>query len=178
VHVTVPSESRRRRQGIAIDRSRTLDAGKVTRRQGIPVTTPTRTLADLGRTLPQKLFSAALRQAEFLDLPIEPSLGPGRKRSEPEARFLWLCRRHRLPAPAVNVRAGPFTVVFLWRESGLVVELDGYSAHGGRSAFEADRERDVRLTALGFVVLRFTWRSLADSSRVASMLQEVLRRTH
>jgi hypothetical protein len=41
---------------------------------------------------------------------------------------LQLCRRHGLPDPERNVRVGRFTVDFLWRDQGLVVETDGYAA--------------------------------------------------
>jgi hypothetical protein len=89
VRVTVPSQAgRRARAGIRIHRSRTLDADQATRRLNIPVTTPSRTLADLRRTLTQPQFAGALREAEFLGLPIEQRLEPDRTRSELEARFL------------------------------------------------------------------------------------------
>jgi hypothetical protein len=96
-HVTVRGNARHRR-GIRVHRSRTLRPGHVTRRDGIPVTTPSRTLADLRRTLPRRQFAAALREAEFLGLPIDPQLGPDGTRSEMEAEFLGLCRRRRLPS--------------------------------------------------------------------------------
>jgi very-short-patch-repair endonuclease len=174
-HVTVPTEARRRRPGIVIHRSRTLDPSQVTRRNAIPVTTPSRTLADLRRTLPQPQFAAALRQAEYLGLPIGPGLEPDHTRSELEARFLAICRRHRLPKPEVNARAGPFSVDFLWPAAGLIAELDGYEPHGGRAAFEADRTRDTKLKLLGFTVVRFTWRQLTDGrADVAATLRTLL----
>jgi very-short-patch-repair endonuclease len=173
-HVTVPGEGRTR-WGIRVHRSRTLDATQTTRRLNIPVTTPSRTLADLRRTLPQPKFAAALRQAEYLRLPIADELGPDRTRSELEARFRAACRRRRLPKPEVNVGIGPFTVDFLWRRQRVIVELDGYRAHGTRSAFEADRARDAELTALGYSVVRSTWRQLTDGpADVASTLRTLL----
>jgi very-short-patch-repair endonuclease len=179
VHVTVPTGARRRRPGIVIHRSRTLDSSQVTRRNGIPVTTPSRTLADLRRTLPKPKFAAALREAEFLQLPLDPDLGADGTRSELEARFLGICRRHRLPKPDVNVRAGPFIVDFLWPEQALIVELDGHRAHGTRSAFEADRGRDAQLAVLGFRVVRFTWRQLTyGPAHVASTLRTLLEARH
>ena len=175
-HVTVPGESRSRR-GIKVHRSRTLDASHTTRHLNIPVTTPSRTLADLRRTLPRAQFAAALREAEFLKLPIEQSLEPERARSELESRFLALARRHRLPKPEVNVRVGPFTVDFLWAAARLVVEVDGWGSHGTRSAFEADRERDTHLKLLGYEVVRFTWRRLEDHpTSVAGALHQLLRK--
>jgi very-short-patch-repair endonuclease len=177
VHITVTSESGRRRRGIVVHRSRTLSAADVTDRHGIPVTTPSRTLADLRRTLPPKAFAAALREAEFLRLPIDPALEPDGTRSEMEAAFLTICRRHRLPLPEVNVRMGEFDVDFLWPERLLVVEVDGWEAHQGRSAFETDRARDLKLKLLGYDVVRFTWRRLTgDQAGVAGALRELLRK--
>jgi very-short-patch-repair endonuclease len=175
-HVTIPGEAKSR-PGIWVHRSRTLTEDQVTRRLTIPVTTPTRTLADLRRTLPQPQFRAALRQAEYLGLPLKREIEPDHTRSELEARFLALCRRHRLPKPEVNVRLEDAVVDFLWRDRRLVVEVDGYAAHGGRAAFEADRGRDVRLRLHGYGVARFTWRQLVAGPRdVAIALGGLLRR--
>jgi very-short-patch-repair endonuclease len=174
IHVTVDdaSESRPR---IRVHRSRTLTPDKMTVRLGIPVTTPSRTLADLRNVLPPPQFAAALRQAEFLGLPLDPALEPDRTRSELEGKLLALCRRYRLPRPEVNVPIGPFTVDFLWRDRRLVVEVDGFRAHGTRSAFETDRARDVELRLRGYEVLRFTWRQLTERPReVAGALRQLL----
>jgi very-short-patch-repair endonuclease len=159
-----------------VHRSTTLFPSGVTRREGIPVTTPSRTLTDLRRLLPQPQFAAALRQAEFLGYPLEPTLEPDQTRSELEARFLALLRRHRLPQPGVNVRVGPHVVDFLWPRTRLVVELDGYQAHAGRTAFEADRARDVELKAFGYDVLRLTWRQVTTNpGDVARAVRRLLR---
>jgi very-short-patch-repair endonuclease len=98
-------------------------------------------------------------------------------RSELEARFLTLCRRHRLPQPEVNVRVDRFLVDFLWRDARLVAEVDGWDSHRTRSAFEEDRARDVRLTLLGYDVVRFTWRQVEhDSKDVATTIRRLLGR--
>ena len=166
-HVTVPGAAKTR-QGIRVHRSRTLFPSAVTRRASIPVTTPSRTLTDLRRLLPQPQFAAALRQAEYLGLPLDPILEPDHTRSELEARFLNLCRRHRLPKPAVNVPVGPFIADFLWPERRLIAELDGYRAHSGPAAFEADRARDVKLKARGYDVVRLTWRQVLSEPRATA----------
>jgi very-short-patch-repair endonuclease len=175
IHVTVPSNARQRR-GIRVHRSGTLFPSQVTRRERIPVTTPSRTLADLRRLFPRPQFAAALRQAEFLGLPLDRRLEADHTRSELETRFLTLCRRHRLPRPEANVPIGRFTVDCLWRDRRLVVELDGHRAHGSRAAFEADRERDAYLTRLGFSVVRLTWRQVTrNPADVAATLRQALR---
>lgn len=173
VHVIVPGEGRHQ-PGIRVHRSKTLAREVVTLRHGIPVTKPARTLEDLRRTFPRSVFAAALRQAEFLRLPIARVV-EDHTRSELEARFLGLVRRHRLPHPEVNARLDRFVVDFLWRPEGLVVEVDGWESHGTRSAFEDDRARDARLKLLGLDVLRFTWRQLEnDTPDVARTIRRLL----
>ncbi len=69
-------------------------------------------------------------------------------------------RLHRTTHPEVNPRLGRFEVDFLWREAGLVVEVDGYAFHRSRGAFERDRQRDGELGHAGYQVMRVTWRAL------------------
>jgi very-short-patch-repair endonuclease len=156
---------RARRKGMHVHRSLTLLPAAVTSRSGIPVTTPARTIADLRRVstgkrrlvMPREL-RRAIRQANVYGLPIEEADRRRRERSDLEEDFLALCRRHRLPAPEVNVRVGEYLVDFLWRDRRLVVETDGYIYHRGRAAFEDDRTRDLSLRGLGYDVMH-----LADS---------------
>jgi very-short-patch-repair endonuclease len=178
IDVTIAQDSgRAARQGIRLHRSRTLSPADVTRRARIPVTKPARTLADLRRTIPSRQFAAALRQAEFLGLPLDDRVTQDHTRSELESRFLSICRRHRLPQPEVNVRVDCFVVDFLWRDERLIVELDGWQSHRTRSAFEEDRARDIRLKLLAFEVLRFTWRQVdRDPRRIASSIRSLLSR--
>lgn len=94
-----------------------------------------------------------------------------RTRSELEHLFLRLCERRGLPRPEVNVRVGSRLVDFLWRERRLIVETDGYRYHRGSAAFEDDHERDLELRALGYDVLRLTYRQLTrDPDDVAALL--------
>jgi very-short-patch-repair endonuclease len=171
VDITFPTAAgRKRRAGIAIHRSSTLIAGATTRRSNVPVTRPARTLRDLRRAVPQPLHQQAVRRALDLRLVDEASLGrePDLTRSELERLFLRLCRRHHLPSPEVNARLGPYEVDFLWRDAAVIVETDGFRHHGQRVAFESDRARDAELQALGFRVLRFTYRQVRDESRSAA----------
>jgi very-short-patch-repair endonuclease len=141
------------------------------------VTSPTRTLVDLRRAVPARESHRAIRQAEYLGLALDPILEPDRTRSELERKFLQLCRRLLLPEPAVNLRVGPFTVDFCWVEQRLIVETDGYTAHRGRAAFEEDRVRDLKLRALGYEVLRLSYRQVIDdSAEVAAVLRSELER--
>jgi very-short-patch-repair endonuclease len=77
----------------------------------------------------------------------------------------------------VNVKVDCYEVDFLWPIERLIAELDGWEAHGTRSAFEEDRARDVRLKLLGFEVLRFTWRQIeSDSASVAAAIRALMAR--
>jgi very-short-patch-repair endonuclease len=76
----------------------------------------------------------------------------------------------------VNVRVGGFLVDFLWDESRLIVEVDGYAFHRDRASFEADRARDARLTAQGYRVLRFTYSQVTqESAQVVATVRGMLR---
>jgi very-short-patch-repair endonuclease len=176
VHVTVPlAGGRRKRTGICIHRSPCLTSAVTTRHFGIRVTTPERTITGLRRAVSPKLLRRAIRQAEYDELEIgDHGKETRRTRSDVESRFLRLCRRYRLPEPEVNVRVGRFTVDFLCRQEGVVVETDSYRAHRGRQAFLDDRERDNELAARGIEVLRFT--DLRIDSEPAAVTALVLAR--
>lgn len=186
--ISVPGISgRQKRRGVHIHRSRTLAPEMVTNRGAIPVTTCERTFADLRRATetsgcpaavsPHEL-RRALRQAEYMGLSVDTEPEADRSRSELETMFLRLCRRHGLPTPEVNVEVGPLTVDFLWRDRRLVIETDGYRAHRGRQAFEDDRDRDLRLCALGYEVVHLSYRQVSKEPRqVAATLHALLRPT-
>lgn len=157
VDISLPSRNGRRpRGGIRIHRPKSLLAAETTRRSGIPVTTSARTLTDLRSIVSARELRRAIRQADFLGLPTGADIEVDRTRSELERRFLWLCRRHGLPEPAVNMPIGGLTVDFCWPEKRLIVETDGYQAHRGRAAFEHDRDRDLKLHALDFGIVHLS----------------------
>jgi len=185
IQVSVSGTSgKRRRQGLHVHRSRTLTAEVVTSHRGIPVTDPARTISDLRRAAKTKGCPAAIsprelrraiRQAGVLGLQIGESDDLDRTRSELEAYFLRLCRKHGLPAPEVNVRIDSFLVDFLWRARRVVVETDGYRYHRGKAAFEDDRNRDLRLKSLGYEVVRLSYKQVrGEPDRVARAMQTLL----
>ena len=71
-----------------------------------------------------------------------------------------MCDDHGLPRPRVNTLVEGVEVDFCWPEHRLIAETDGHAHHGTRAAFERDRARDARLTALGRRVVRFTDRQV------------------
>jgi very-short-patch-repair endonuclease len=61
--------------------------------------------------------------------------------------------------------------------SGLVIELDGSEHHAGPDAFEADRRRDAALNALGYRVLRFSYRQVVrDWATVETTIMRLIAR--
>jgi very-short-patch-repair endonuclease len=177
IEITVPrTTGMKTRAGIALHRSTTLIATSCSRRLGIPVTTPARTLADLRPLLSPAQFASAVREAEFLGLPTADAAPAEPTRTELEDLFIALCRRHRLPKPAANVKLDRYEVDFLWPDARLIAEVDGWESHRMRSAFEEDRARDARLAVLGYEVVRFTWRQVTDDAAgVAKTIRALLR---
>lgn len=180
VHVSVPSRSGRgKRSGIVLHRCSTLDGASagsvrlVTRRKGIPVTSPARTLADLSTVVPPCLVRRATRQAELAKLVDLP--GSDRSRSDLEGDFLGLCRAHGIPAPEVNVKVGRWTVDFLWWAERVAVETDSYAYHRGRISFQDDRARDLELRRHRLDVRRYSELQVnAAAAEVAADLREAL----
>jgi very-short-patch-repair endonuclease len=178
VDVAVPSHAgRRRRAGIRIHRCPSLgrSSGSIVAHRGIPVTSVLRTIADLKSAVPSWQWWRAVRQAEFLGLPLGPEVESDGTRSDLERDFLRLCRRHGLPAPEVNVRVGRWTVDFLWRRARVVAETDFFGYHRGRAAFRDDRTRELDLRRRGFAVRRFSEEQVNECpAEVAADLRQAL----
>jgi hypothetical protein len=171
---------------IRLHHSRSLIAGDTTTHQGIPITSVARTLLDLAATIRPDRLERALAQAEHLQLydhraitellaratghrgqkalAEATALDPKLTKSDWESRMLRLVRTAALPEPLVNL---PFDAPdygeckpdFHWPSHRLIVETDGWRTHRTRAAFERDRAKDAALTAAGYRVVRFTWRT-------------------
>lgn len=197
IHVCVPANVRVRRPGITVHQRRSFE---VTRRRGVPVTTPVITLIDLASTLGGGELEQAINQADKLDLvspdelraaldstPRCPGLGAMRTildrrtfvltDSQLERRFLPIARRAGLPTPQTGTRVNGFRVDFHWPGLGLVVETDGLRYHRTPAAQARDRVRDQAHTAAGLTTLRFTHAQVSfEPARVESTLAAVAHR--
>jgi len=172
---TAARSGRARRAGIRLHRCTTLTGQAVTKRRGIPVTTPARTIADLKGVAPPHLVRRATRQAELAKYRLGPRIKGDRTRSDLERDFLKLCRRRGIPAPEVNVRVGRWTIDFLWREQRVAVETDFYDYHRGRIAFQDDRARELELRRHRLAVHRFSEVQIDDEpEEVAADLRDAL----
>jgi len=58
----------------------------------------------------------------------------------------------------------------------LIMEIDGYSTHGNREAFESDRYRQNDLAKAGWTVLRFTWAMLAHPDEIIRTIKTTMAR--
>lgn len=186
ITLTIVGRDRLPRPGLRVHRVKSLDRRDVRLCDGLPLTSPARTIVDLAAEestadVEQALAAAQARglaRPEEIKAAIERA--PGRKgairlarllesgdaagytRSTAERRMRALLRNAELPQPRANVPLLAYVVDFLWPQHMLIVEVDGFAFHSSRSAFERDRRRDQKLTALGYAVIRVTWRQLIE----------------
>jgi hypothetical protein len=118
-------------------------------------------LTDALRRMPENHRGAAMTRTILAD---EPDLI--RSRSPAERIALPLIIAADLPRPQVNIWLHGELVDLYWPEQALIVEVDGYQFHKSRQAFENDRRRDAKLTALGYRVIRVTWPQLTQQSHM------------
>jgi very-short-patch-repair endonuclease len=189
VDVARTGRAGRPRRGVVMHTARTLEA---TLLDGLPVTTPIRTLRDLAATRPRAELERACSETLLRKLVTTTELagqrGPGGAnlrrlvnddiaptQSELERRFRRLARKYRLPPYDSQVWIAGHRVDFLWREQRVVVETDGHEFHGNRIATERDRAHDAALQLAGYVVLRFSWRQICDEPEwVAARIRAAL----
>ena len=129
MHVTVMRDVREPRRHPSASRERHSTRADVTRRHGIPVTSPARTLLDVAASAAQRELNRAVDEARVNRLVTDRSLNeqcsrypthrgtaalktairtePKLTRSEAERRLLELIRAARLPEPRTNVRSRP-----------------------------------------------------------------------
>jgi hypothetical protein len=186
--VTAPTE--RRIPGVRTHRNR--EPVEATVWRGVPVTTPARTLVDLSSVLAVDELARACHEAgiRYGTSPgeVEAILGVRRgatklrrvlrgdvhvSLSRLERGFLALLRREGMPLPVTNRPAGGRYVDCRWAEQRLTVELDSYSYHGSRYAWERDRRREREAYARGDDFRRYTWGDVFEEAR--PMLRELHR---
>jgi very-short-patch-repair endonuclease len=201
IEVSVPDSVARSRAGIVCHRRAAFGKLDVTRRDGIPVTSPVCMLVDIAPRLERGQLEAAINEADRLDLisphglrsaldhlPRRPGLGVLRRTldrrtfrltdSALERRFLVLVRRARLPLPETGRYVSGFKVDFYWPGLGLVVETDGLRYHRTPAEQARDRLRDqAHAAAAGLTALRFTHSQVRYEPRyVQATLAAVARR--
>jgi very-short-patch-repair endonuclease len=199
IDVTMVRRNPGARPAVSLHRPSMLDERDVRVRQGLRVTAPARVALELATHLDagrlEELLARTRVECSMTDSDVAATLhrypaypgtgilraamardhGPSLTRSSAERRLLDLIRRAGLQPPSTNVRTGRYEVDFLWPDSQLVVEVDGYAFHHDRAAFERDRRKDAALLAAGLRVMRFTWRQIVEEpltvvARIAQVL--------
>jgi very-short-patch-repair endonuclease len=189
--VTVPRGRRCTLPDLAVHHSRLVAADRASRSR-VPATSPARTLVDLAFVLSADELARTLREAQFLRifnlaatraaLARRPSRVLGQllddlavTQSALEDRLLLLCDRHRIPRPLTQRLVLGRRVDFLWPAQRVIVETDGWQAHGTAAAFQADRTSTNAMLLAGYVVLRFTHADvMRRSARVAREIRTAL----
>jgi hypothetical protein len=166
----------RRFGGVLVFRSTTLE-GETTTLNGVPITTPERTLIDMSRTIRGKALARAVREAIRLEHTTVHALfdalgrasGPRRSRalsatlarysglpierarSGAEVRALEVLRDADRPLPKLNKKVAGVEADLSWASERLIIEIDG-------GPFHMDVGEDARKQAVwegaGWTVLR------------------------
>jgi hypothetical protein len=168
----------RRFGGVLAFRSLTLD-GDVMSVQGIPITSISRTLLDLARTVSQKALARAVREAIRLEHTTLAQLGDrlgdyrGRRgsrrlahviaryaglpleraRSGAEIMALEVLRTAGRPLPRLNARIAGEEADLSWPDARLIVEVDGGPFHLDRGE---DARKQRRWEGAGWIVRRIS----------------------
>ena len=196
VDITVAGRNPGVHRGIRLHRAKGLPRNDVTAMRALRVTSVARTIFDLAATESARDTEQALQEALYREIVTDRALGkvlerepkrrgapviralikdPRLTRSERERRLLRLIEAAQLPKPLTNVPVHGYRVDIFWPAHGLVLEFDGWGAHGHRLAFENNRKRDQVLLAAGLRVMRVTDRQLtgepiAIAARIAQAL--------
>lgn len=146
---------------------------------GIPVTDLVSTLVDLAACVLDGELSAAINEADHLDLVHRPELrqtldslpqrpGVGRLRAllarqelalpatDLENRFLRIVEAAELPLPETQASVNGHRVDFRWRQLGLVAETDSLRYHCTPERQSADMRRDHAHVSAGLTTMRFS----------------------
>jgi hypothetical protein len=205
VTLTVPRQrDRHGRRGIHLYAT-DLPAEQVAIKYGFPVTTPARTVVDLGRVLDfraglvaadsalfKKLTTKADLRSVVAALPHRPGIAraakviefaDGRAESPLESIARVGLRDSGLPPPELQVQLGngfePIARVdFYWKKYRTAAEADGAMKYDNDPGLARRQlRRDHLLRAEGYEIVHFTWQDINFSPElVASWIREAFRR--
>lgn len=176
--------NKRSRPGLTVHRV-DLHPEEVTQLDGLPVTTPARTLLDLAGRLRPAGFDAAFHYCLHRRLTTLESIekvsarrGPGRPGaaivrealsaysggraagSALEARVARILQRSALPPHRrqheVRLSGGRRYLDFAWPGRKVALEVDGYRWHSSKEAWESDRARARELQKAGWTIVGAT----------------------
>ncbi|MFL5867339.1 MAG: hypothetical protein ACJ766_09615 [Thermoleophilaceae bacterium] len=137
--------------------------------------------------LPPGRCSVWSREEEGARRPVQAAPGPrggqaprGLRRSgitlsKLERAFLGLLKAEKLPLPTPNRNTGGRYVDCRWPESKLTVELDSYTYHHTRHAWEQDYRRERKARARGDEFRRYNYGDvIEDQTDMLAELRDLL----
>lgn len=198
IEVTRLSSNSLRIPGVRVHRCPRLGGDWCGFYEGIPITTPVRTLIDLATRYEQGPMERAINEADKLGLvptddlrdalddhPGEPGVGRLRAildrrtfaytRSELERVFIPLAQQAGLPQPRTSVYLNGHEVDFYFPGLGLVVETDGLTYHRTPAQQAKGLVRDQDHTAAGMTPLCFSHAQIRyEPFRVVRVLRKAV----
>jgi predicted transcriptional regulator of viral defense system len=195
--------SRSRRPGVLLHVAALPDSD-IIRCRGVPVTSVSRTVADLARALPfaegvavaDSALRAGLTSRDDLDAVLARcTRWPGSRRARRVAAFadplaesvlesISRAAFHELglPPPELQVWVGDEEEIigrvdFLWRQHRTIAEADGAIKYTQPAQALAQLSRDARLREAGYEVVHFTWREITRvPAQVGAAIRTAFRR--
>lgn len=198
LHISLPSRFHAAVAGVTTHRPRRLEPVDIKIRQGIPVTTPTRTVWDLASIWPperaRRIFervdgrgnldrsrmrklharSPSRRGAGLIaELLGNPPLPLHLVRSWLEELLFHVCSEHGLPLPEPSTDLLGYEVDFLWTDAKFIVEADG-GHHYEDSQRDSDNDRDFVHGRAGFLTRRYSYKAMGRERLVAEEVRSTL----
>ncbi|MGC4886115.1 type IV toxin-antitoxin system AbiEi family antitoxin domain-containing protein [Micromonospora sp. DT227] len=205
IHVALPGDAARParvRDRVVVLHQFEHAAGDLTSVDGIPVTVPVRTLADLilreRRYAAVALLDSALNRGKLSEDEFGsiPALIAGRRgavaartylaeangaaQSPLETRTRLRCVDGGVPPDALQVEVRDTDGYLLgigdmgWRAARVIAEADGREPHSAPDALFDDRRRQNRLANAGWAVLRFTWPDTLRPDYIPQVVRQAL----
>ena len=190
-HITTTHRTGHTPAGIVPHRVRCIGEDEVEEIDGLRVVTVPRLLRELAaersRELQRALNEAMYKRLVTIDelVPMAASGMPGCRvlrdalryaaptRSDLEDKFYALFVDANAPLPRANESVGLYEVDFIWRQERVIVETDGWAAHGHEFARgRRDPSKTRYLEALGYTVIRVSkaWFKAAPLEVLATIL--------
>lgn len=190
--ISVVGSRRPELRGVRVHRTDRMDNVDVSRRLRIPVTTPARTLLDLGAVAPVEVVEPALEDAlmrrlvtfQLLTNTLERLGGSGRRgaavlralveerdpataptQSMLEDLLFRVVKRGGLPTPERQYQVAGVRLDGAYPELRLGLEADSRIWHGGRLDVQRNADKANILVAHGWRVLHFSWFDLTRRAR-------------
>jgi hypothetical protein len=190
IEVTVPYRESPEPEDVILHRTRRTNPERVA--DGIPITSPEKSLLDLARFIPERTLQKAARSAvrkgittpEMMDLAIRTHGGRGvagtrkfrrvvafvaddQSGSVSEIDLKHLVMNAPVPRPIQQLKVrlpdgANAFPDFAWPDRLRIVEADGFESHGTPEAMQHDLRRQNQLMDLGWGIRRFTATEIRD----------------